>query len=58
MVKKWIQHLLGLAQLEARIAEMENKMTAFSTFPAENVGKRTVIPADVIGEWLNGGERK
>ena len=51
--KRWLKKWLGIAELENRVAEMRLVMEERAVPEREN-GMLLTVPADVIGEWLNG----
>ena len=52
-LKRWLKKWLGIAALEEQIAEMQLTMKERAVPEREN-GMLLTVPADVIGEWLNG----
>ena len=52
-VKRWLKKWLGITELENRVAEMRLAMEERAVPEREN-GMLLTVPADVIGEWLNG----
>lgn len=53
MVKQWFRRWLGIAGLENRVAELQLQLEEQKE-PVQVAGNLLTVPADVIGEWLNG----
>ena len=53
MVKQWFRRGLGIAGLENRVAELQLQLEEKKE-QVQVAGNLLTVPADVIGEWLNG----